>query len=106
MTVAAGHRVRRSGIRLAVGREYFSSRGSNEIFYQNRDPVVPEIVIERFMDDFHRVVLRVGIDIRDSDDGSYSAVDILVAQTGGQQDTYNDLQGRWLVCPSEQPLEK
>src|SRR3954454_17006121 len=106
MTVAAGHRIRRSGLRLAVGREYFPSRGSNEVFYPNRDPVVPEIVIERFMDDFHRVVLRVGADIRDGDDGPYPGVNVLVAHAGSEEYADDDFQGRRAFCPPEQPLEK
>jgi hypothetical protein len=87
--------------------QFFGPRTGTRMATKAATPVViPEIAIKRFEDDFHRVVLRVGVDIRDGDDGSYSGVDVLIAQTGGQQDANNDLQGRRLVYPSEQPLEK
>lgn len=63
-------------------------------------------MVERFLKDLDQVVLRVGADVHDSDDGPDSGVDILVAHTSREQYANDDLQGRRPFYPSEQPLEK
>ena len=107
MSVAAGHRVRRSGPRIADGREYFPSRCLNETLNQCCDPVsILEVMVERFFKDLDWVVLGVDADIRDGDDGLDPRVDVLVAHAGCKQYADDDFQGGRLVRPSEQSLKK
>lgn len=107
MSVAAGRRVRRSSIRLAVGREYFPSRDADEDFYQRRDSIVlPKIVVNRILDGMHRIFSRIDAGAYDSDNGPDRGVYVLVAHPGCEQHADDDFQGGRLVRPPEQSPEK